>query len=266
MARPISATQEMSIVSAMAVSWIVLACILGGALLGMFLRKTLPGHHLSSDAKDVVRLGTGLIGTIAALVLGLLIASAKSSYDTQSTQIKQMIAQIILLDRLLAQYGPETDMARDAMRRGVVALADRVWRENVPGSAAAASFETTSASDAFYDRLLQLSPKNDAQRALKDRAMQASTDLAQTRLLLFAQTDNSIPMPFLVVLVFWLAMIFASFSLFARPNGIIIGALFVFAMSAAGAIFLILELGQPFAGLMQIPSLPLRNALPPLGS
>src|SRR5262249_45580103 len=248
--------------NAIAVSCITFVCISGGALLGMFL----PGHHLSTDDKDVVRLGTGLIGTIAALVLGLLIASAKSSYDTQSTQIKQMTAQIILLDRLLAQYGPQTDMARDAMGRGVVALADRVWRENIPGSAAAASFETTSASDAFYDRLLQLSPKNDPQRALRDRAIQVSTDLAQTRLLLFAQTDNSIPMPFLVVLVFWLAMIFASFSLFAKPNGIIIAALFIFALSAAGAIFLILELGQPFAGLMQIPSLPLRSALAPLGS
>src|SRR5215813_2771905 len=266
MARPFSASRETSIVSAMAVSWIVFACILGGALLGMFLRYTLPGHHLSDDARDVVRLGTGLIGTIAALVLGLLIASAKSSYDTQSTQIKQMTAQIILLDRLLAQYGSETETARDVMRRGVVALADRVWRENIAGSAAAAPFETTSASNAFYDRLLELSPKNDVQRSLKDRAIQISTDLAQTRLLLFAQTDNSIPMPFLVVLVFWLAMIFASFSLFAKPNGIVIGALFIFAVSAAGAIFLILELGQPFGGLMKIPSLPLRSALAPLGS
>src|SRR5262244_1357445 len=107
MARPICATQETSIVSAMAVSWIVLACILGGALLGMFLRKTLPGHHLSDDAKDVVRLGTGLIGTIAALVLGLLIASAKSSYDTQSSQVRQITADIILVDLLLEQYGSE---------------------------------------------------------------------------------------------------------------------------------------------------------------
>ena len=252
--------------SAMAMSWIVFACILSGALIGMLLRKTLAGHHLSDDAKDVVRLGTGLIGTIAALVLGLLIASAKNSFDTQSTQVKQMIAQIILLDRLLAQYGPETDVARDLMRSGVATLADRVWRENNPDSAAVAHFETTSASDAFYDRLLQLSPKNDVQRALKERAIQVSTDLAQTRLLLFAQTDNSIPMPFLVVLVFWLAMIFASFSLFAKPNGIVIGALFIFAVSAAGAIFLILELGQPFGGLMKIPSLPLRSALAPLGS
>src|SRR6202140_3966553 len=111
--------------SAIALSCITFICISGGILLGMFLRNTLPEHHLSTDAKDVVRLGTGLIGAISALVLGLLIASAKSSYDTQSTQIKQMTANIVLLDNLMVQYGPEADAVRKLMRRGVVILADR---------------------------------------------------------------------------------------------------------------------------------------------
>src|SRR6266481_8244720 len=231
----------------------------------MFLRNTLPEHHLSTDAKDVVRLGTGLIGTIAALVLGLLIASAKNSYDTQSTQIKQMTANIILLDNFLEQYGPETGAIRNLLRRGVVILADRMWRENNSDPAKAAPFEASAASEAFYLKLQELSPQNDAQRSLQARAIQISTDTAQARLLLFAQTNNSIPMPFLVVLIFWLTIIFASFSLFAQPNAIVVGSLLVFALSAAGAIYLILELGQPFEGLMQISSAPLRNALAPLG-
>src|SRR5260221_7205104 len=117
--------------SAIALSCIAFACISGGVLLGMFLRNALPEHHLSTDAKDVVRLGTGLIGTIAALVLGLLIGSAKNSYDTQSAQIRQMTASIVLLDNLLAQYGPETGTVRNLMRRSVVILADRMWRENI---------------------------------------------------------------------------------------------------------------------------------------
>src|ERR1700738_3672207 len=247
--------------SPIALSCVALVCILCGAFLGMSLRKMLPGHHLSPDAKDVVRLGTGLIGTIAALVLGLLIASAKNSFDTQSTQIKQMTANIILLDHFLEQYGPETAAARNLMRRSVVVLADRMWRENGSDLAKAAPFEASAASDAFYAKLQELSPQNDSQRSLQTRAIQTSTDIAQTRLLLFTQTDNSIPMPFLVVLIFWLTIIFASFSLFAQPNAIVIGSLFIFALSAAGAIYLILELGQPFAGLMQISSAPLRNAL-----
>jgi len=246
--------------TAVVLSCITLACILGGALLGMFL----PGHHLSTDEKDVIRLGTGLIGTIAALVLGLLIASAKSSYDTQNTEIKQLTANMVLLDNLLAQYGPETGELRNLMRRGVAILADRMWRENRSGAAKAAPFEASDESEAFYAKLLKLSPENDFQRLLQTRAIQVSTDIAQTRLLLFAQIGNSIPMPFLVVLIFWLTIIFASFGLFARPNAIVIGAFFIFAVSAAGAIYLVLELSQPFTGLLEISSAPLRNALAPL--
>jgi hypothetical protein len=246
--------------SAIALSCVAFLCISGSALAALFL----PGHRLSPDAKEVVKLGTGLIGTIAALVLGLLIASAKNSYDTQSTQLKQLTANIVLLDNLLAQYGTEAVDLRKLVRRGVVTLADRLWRENSSDAAKAAPFEASAASEAFYAKLQQLSPKDDPQTSLKARATQVSTDIAQTRLLMFAETDNSLPMPFLVVLVFWLTMIFASFGLFAKPSPNIVGLLLVFALSAAGAIYLVLELGEPFGGLMQISKLPLRNALVPL--
>jgi hypothetical protein len=252
--------------SPIAMSCIAFACILGGALVGMFLRNRLPEHYLSADTKEVVRLGTGVIGTIAAVVLGLLIASAKSAYDTQSTQIKQITANFILLDLVLRQYGPEAHAARDLLRRGVGALADRIWSEGSSDSATAGPFEVTGASDAFYEKLRELSPSNDAQRSLKAQAIQITSDLTRTRLLLFTQLGNSIPMPFLVVLVFWLTIIFATFSLFAQANAIALGSLLLFALSAAGSIFLILELGHPFEGLMQISSEPLRNALAPLGA
>jgi hypothetical protein len=224
--------------SAIALSSIAFVCIAGGVLAGMLLRNTLPEHHLNSDAKDVVRLGTGLIGAIAALVLGLLIGPAKSSYDLQSAQIKQMTANIVLLDNFLAQYGPETGAARDLMRKSVVVLADRMWRENSSKIAKTAPFEASTASDVFYTKLQELSPQNDAQRSLQARAIQTSTDIAQTRFLLFTQTDNSIRMPFLVVLIFWLTIIFASFSLFARPNVIVVASLFIFWLSAAGGYLL----------------------------
>ena len=255
-----AASRHWWIMNAIALSCITFVCISGGALLGMFL----PGHHLSTDDKDVVRLGTGLIGTIAALVLGLLIASAKGSYDTQSTQVTQMTSNVVLLDNLLAQYGPETNDVRNLLRRGVAVLADRMWREKSSEVAKANPFEASAASDAFFAKLQQLSPQNDSQRSLQARAIQIATDIAQTRLLLFAQTNNSIPFPFLVVLIFWLTIIFGSFGLFAKPSATVFGSLFVFALSAAGAIYLVLELGQPFAGLMQISSAPLRNALTPL--
>jgi outer membrane murein-binding lipoprotein Lpp len=255
---------EVRIVAPITLSFIVFACIADGALLGVFLRNRLPEHHLSGDTKDVVRLSTGLVGTMAALVLGLLIASANSSYDTQSTQINQLTAKVILLDNILAQYGEETKAARQQMRRAVATLADRIWHENVPGTAKQASFSASAAAEEAYARILQLSPHDDIQRSLKDRAIQVYTDIAQTRLLLFAQASNSVPMPFLVVLTFWLTFIFASFSLFAQLKPVVWASLLVSAVSAASAIFLILELSQPFLGLMQISSEPLREALSPL--
>ena len=249
----------------LSMSVIAFACVLGGTFLGIFLRNRLPEHHLSAATKDVVRLGTGLIGTIAGLVLGLLIASANSTFQTQSSQVQQLTANIVLLDRTLAQYGPETDLARNLLRRGVASMADRIWRENGAfweGGAVRAS----AAALSLYDEIFKLSPRNEMQRSLQARALDTVQDLGKTRLLLFAEAGMAIPIPFLVVLISWLTIIFASFSLFADNNGTTIVALGVFALSASAAIFLILELSQPFTGLMTISSEPLRNALAPLST
>jgi hypothetical protein len=117
------------------VSLIVFTCVFGGALLGMLLRATLPEHHLGSDSKDIVKLGMGLVGTMAALVLGLLVASAKGSFDVQSTELTQMAANVGLLDRALAQYGPETKEARDMLRVVVARLLDEIWSKDRAGPA-----------------------------------------------------------------------------------------------------------------------------------
>jgi hypothetical protein len=252
--------------SPISLSLIAFACIFGGTFLGIFLRKRLPGHHLSGDTKDVVRLGTGLIGTMAALVLGLLIASANSTYETESSQVKQLTAEIVLLDLTLAQYGPETDPLRNLLRRAVATLADRIWRENSSDSGKADAFEASAGALSFYQEVLKLSPRNETQRSLQARAIDTSNDLAKTRLLLFARAGGSIPMPFLVILISWLTIIFVSFSLFADNNATTLAALGLFALSASASIFLILELSQPFTGLMVISSEPLRNALAPLGT
>ena len=243
---------------------IAFAFIFGGALIGVGLRKALSEHHLAEDTKDVVRLGTGLIGTIAALVLGLLIGSASSSYQAQSGNVHRMTADIILLDTLLAQYGSEAQPARELMRNAVGLMVERVWRENSSASAAQAPFHVTAAGEEAFAKIQQLAPQSESQRLLKSRAVELSIDVAQTRLLLLEQAGSSIPAPFLAILIFWLSMIFASFGLFSRLNAVAAAALFVFALSASAALFLIVELGEPFSGLMQISSTSLRNALAPL--
>ena len=246
-------------------SVIVFACVLCGAFFGIFLRNTLPKQHLSDATKDVVKLGTGLIGTITGLVLGLLIASANSTYETESSQVQQMTANIVVLDQTLAQYGPEAASARTLMRRAVASMTDRIWRENSSPSGESAPFEASAAGLSLFDEILKLSPQNERQRSLQARAIGTLQEVAKTRLLLFTEAGAAIPMPFLVVLIFWLAIIFASFGLFADNNATTVVALCIFALSASAAIFLILELGQPFTGLMRISSEPLRNALAPLG-
>jgi hypothetical protein len=248
--------------SAAALSGIIFLLTLGGIFLGTLLRRILPKHHLSEDAQNVVRLGVGLIATIAALLLGLLIAAAKGSFDTQNTQVKQITADLILLDNILAQYGPEARSIREQMRSTIGPFADQLWREKQAG--VATPFETNAAAEKVYLDIQGLSPQNDLQRSLQSRAAQLSNDLAQARLLLFVESDSLIPTPFLAILAYWLVIIFASFSLFSPLNVTVLTCLSVFALSAACAIFLILELSRPFTGLLSISSAPLRNSLGPL--
>lgn len=251
--------------SPISLALIAFACIFGGSLLGAFLRSRLPGHHLESDTKDVVRLGAGLIATIAALVLGLLIGSANSTFEARNGQVKQLTANVLLLDNVLALYGAEADTARRLLRRDLASFADRIWHENRAGSGKPATFELSAEALQFETELLKLSAQNDTQRYFKTMATDASAELGKTRLLLFTNAGHSLPMPFLMVLISWLTIIFASFSLFANRNATMVVALCIYAVSASAAIFLILELSQPFSGLLQISSEPLRNALAPLG-
>jgi hypothetical protein len=250
--------------SPLLISLLVFALIFGGALVGAVVRPLLSEEHLHPDSKDVVKMATGLIGTLAALVLGLLIASAKSSFDQKTSQVKQMTATIILLDDVLAQYGPEATPVRNLLRRSIQPLANRIWHEEEIPTGKLGHFESSAEALAFENELQRLSSKDDAQRSLQSRAIQTFTEGAQTRLQLFAQAGGSIPVPFLVILVFWLSAIFVSFTLFAQTNLVVMASLFVCALSFACAIFLILELDNPFTGLMGISSATLRSALLPL--
>jgi hypothetical protein len=249
--------------SPMAIGWVVFALVFASALLAMSLHNALPEHHLSADSKDVVKLGIALIATMAALVLGLLIASAKSAYDTRSNQLAEASADMIQLDRALARYGPETKEARSLLQRSVAATIERFWPAE--GAKPIAIDPAASPVEALSDKIETLTPQSDAQRSMQSQALTLAADMGRTRLLLFEHLGASIPVPFLVVLVFWLCIIFASFGLFAPRNATVIAVLCVCALSVAGAIFLILELDRSFEGLLQVSSAPLRAALAQLG-
>jgi hypothetical protein len=250
--------------SPIAISVLAFALMLVGILAGGWVQGRLPKHHLSSDSKEVVKLSMGVMGTLAALVLGLLVASTQSSYSARQSEINQLTAYVIQLDNLLDQYGKDAENVRVSLRNAVPQVADRIWREGRSATLQAAPFKVASGGEAFYRQIQALQPSNDAQRDIKGRLLQVSQDTAQARFLLFSHLGSSIPTHFLAVLLFWLTVLFAGFSLLARPNATTMAALVICALSVSGAIFLILELDQPFSGTMSIQSEPFRNALSPL--
>jgi hypothetical protein len=232
----------------------------------MFLRAVLPEHHLSEKSDNIIKLGMGLIGTLAVFVLGLMLAAAQSSFREQRSDIMQMSANIIFLDRILADYGPETKGARDLLRRSVVRMLDQIWPAD---SSKPVQLDPTEARGGFlYNKIQSLTPHTDAQRSLQAQALSLAFNLVQTRFLMFTHQFKSVPVAFLIVLavlVFWFTTIFFSFGLYSPTNATVIATLFVSALSVSGAIFLIVALNQPFEGLLRMPSEPLRIALAHLG-
>jgi hypothetical protein len=248
--------------SPVAISVVVFACVFGGGLLGIFIHSLLPKEHLDSDSKEAVRLGMALVGTTVALVLGLLIASGKGFYDTQSSEVTQLAADVVLLDKILAHYGPETKEIRALLRSSVARMLDVTWGRDGSDKT---HFTPSAASEALFDKIQQLSPQNDGQRFIQSQASSTAIKLGQTRSLMVAQETSSVPMPLLAVLVFWLVLLFMSFGVFVRPNVTVVISLFASALAVCAAIFLILEMYQPYRGLIQVPDAPLRAALAQLG-
>jgi hypothetical protein len=248
---------------ALATSLIVFTALFGGAMFGMFLRSRLPEHHLSEESKRVVNLGAGIIGTMAALVLGLLVASAKGNYDTQNNEVLDATAKIALLDRVLAQYGSESKTTREQLHQLVEHAVDRLWPadRSVRGHL---DPESHGAED-LLGKIEDLPAADDAQRSRKSQALSLAMSLVQTRWLMYTQQESSASRPLVIIVVFWLTINFISFGLFAPRNTTVIVTLLLCAVAVSGAIFLILEMYNPFGGLIHISNAPVRAVVAQMG-
>ena len=247
--------------SSISIALLVFGCAFLAALAGLFLNAKLPDHHLDAGSKDVIKLVMGLIATVAALVLGLLISSAHRSFDVQETEVQQLGIQLFQLDRTLERFGPDASEARNLLHRIVSAEVEYASTRDRAGVATDKPLQAQKEAAELFGRVANLSARTDGQRFMQAQALRLLAGLADTRLLLNEQARGSISWPFLVVLVFWLIVLFVGFGVFARTNPTVITALFLGAASVAGAIFLIVELNRPYGGVMQISIGPIRDAL-----
>ena len=251
--------------SSLTVSLISAVCICGGVLIGLILRRLLPEYHLRDESKDTVKLGAGMIATVSALVLGLLVASAKSTFDTTEAEMTQRSAKILLLDRILADYGPETRAAREQLRKVVATMIETIWPDEKSAASGLTAYEQMHGMEDVQMTLLKITPTTEAQRQMYTTAQNLIDQLRESRWLLIEQGQKVIPLPFLVILLFWVTMLHISFGLFAPRNATVITVLLISALSVSGAIFIILDMTHPLQGTVKISSAPMRNALEHLG-
>ena len=249
---------------AVVVGFVVFLFSSAGFLTGMLISYRLPEHHLRSDSKDIVKLGIGLIATMTALVLGLVTASVKSSFDELNLAVKRSATEILILDRTLARYGPETKGIREELRTLINHRMQVIWSEP-SRSVTRDTIDTTRSAERLEDEIRGLSPQNDDQRWLKSKAIDVSENLLNARWVLASGAGSSVPRPFVGILIFWLTVTFGSFGLFAPRNATVVGVLLVCAISMACALFLILAMASPFDGPIKISPDPLRYAASQVG-
>lgn len=251
--------------NALVIGMVTFACVFGAALFGTYVRSILPPAHLSKESQDVMRLAMGLVATMTALLLGLVTAAARSSFDSQDATMRTTATNILTLDRLLARYGPETRATRDLLRNAVAFRVETTWPEDGSGGSGLAQSQGTPAVEEIENQILQLVPATDPQRWFKSEALKLAEDVVKARWRGLASQEGSVPLLFLAVVIFWLTVTFVSFGLYAPPNASVITVLFVAAISVAAAVFLTLELDSPFHGLIKVSSGPLRFALSQIG-
>jgi hypothetical protein len=240
-------------------------CTFGAAVIAMIIRGRLPAHHLEGDSKDVVKLVMGLVATLTALVLGLLISSSNSAYNAQQTELQQLSVHVYQLDRILAHFGPDAVQERELLRRVVAADIARIWPAGGTAGAKYAPLAAQQEAEGLFDSIASLSPKTDLQRFGQSRAVQLLTSIGETQRLLVEQAQGSLSWPFLLVLVAWLMILFFGFGICSRLNATVVAALFAGSASVAAAIVLILQMNQPYGGWMRLSSAPLQDALAQMG-
>jgi hypothetical protein len=241
---------------------VVLVATFSGTLLGLLLQRILPQEQLNSEVREVLKLVIGVVGTLSALVLGLIINSSRGSYDQQRQELIEVSAKFVTLDRTLAGFGPETRALRESLRSQVARAIERIWPSD---GSTPARLEPEVDSDQWMRDLQTLTPSNDLQRNCLMRASTLATEILNARWMLFEQAGGSVPRALIFVITFWFVLIFVCLGLLACRKATVLAMLLLCALSVSGAMVLSLEFDRPFDGLVRLSSEPLAKALAQMG-
>lgn len=238
----------------------VFLSLIVAAWIGSTLRVRMPDHMIDAEAKEVVRLGMALLASIAALVLSLLISSSYAVYEAQRNDLRVYAADAIYLDNTLRLYGEPAQSARVLLRPAMQETIDHLWlrpTENL-------FLLPNSVGERAYLAVLELTPASEIQATMKAQALQMLAQLSQSRLRLYERSIPDLPHSLIFILTAWMVCLFVSFCLFSPLKHTSIAALVLVALSIAAALFLILELSEPFSGIVRLSHRPLATALPAL--
>lgn len=244
---------------------VAFGCICGGIVAGLMVQRALPDHHLGPEARDVVKLVSGLLATLSALVLGLLIASAKGTYDHVKDGLNQHAARVLTADQVLSRYGPGAAAARAHLKTAYEGHVAQLFPEDGHAARASAHLADGSALEDVQNELESLVPVDDRQRAMLLRMRQLTFEVTQARWLAYEESSNATPPALLGALIAWLSIMFGAFALLAPRNPTVVGALLFGALSVAAALFLIEEMNRPLDGIIAVSPEPMRKAIGVLG-
>lgn len=254
---------------------VVFVVLLGGTGVGVLVRPLLPEEHKAHETVQLVQLVIGMLVTFAALVLGLMTASAKTSFDTAANDFRAYAADLIQLNVKLRDYGTDADSARRLIRAYTAAAIATTWSREPPppGDFYPKNLQQTGASDKLENLQLgdmldmaereirQLEPHDTYHRKLADDCLSQFMRVSEARWKLIEEAHSSIAQPFFTTLTFWLTVIFLSFGLIAPRNALALVTITLGALSIASAIYVIVDLDTPFTGPIVITSQPMRDAL-----
>ncbi len=234
------------------VAILVFLALEGGALFGMGAQRWLKAHHLSKETQEAVKLGVGMVAAMASLILGLMTASVKGNFDTTGKDVQQYATFLTILDATLQHYGPDAKPARDALKVYTVHAIGETWPDAADQSMRVASLDSEQKLERVGHEIRILTPSGPEQSDLKAEALDRFKSLNALRWTIIAESVTDIPPVFIVVLIVWLTLIFASFGLFSPVNLVSLIVFPLCALSLAGAIFLILEMSSPFDGVIMV--------------